>query len=162
MPHETALRQQIAQILDWEEGHASFDSAVKGLSPELRGRVPKGLPYSAWQLVDHIRRTQSDILEFCERKPYVEKEWPKDYWPDRAAPPSAKAWDESIAAIRRDCETLAALTTNEQIDLTAAVPNATKPSQTYLREILLVADHTAYHTGELIVVRRLLGAWPNG
>lgn len=157
MPDETALRKQIARTLDWEEAHAGFDSAVEGLAPELRGKAPPGLPYSPWQLVEHIRRTQADILEFCRAPSYAEKEWPKDYWPETAAPPTAKAWDDAIAAVRRDRKALAALTLDEKTDLTAKVPNGT--SQTYLREVLLVADHTAYHVGELIVVRRLLGAW---
>ena len=157
MPDETALRKQIARTLDWEEAHAGFDSAVEGLAPELRGKAPPGLPYSPWQLVEHIRRTQADILEFCQAPTYSEKEWPKDYWPESAAPPTPKAWDDAIAAVRRDRKALAALTLDEKTDLTAKVPNGT--SQTYLREVLLVADHTAYHVGELIVVRRLLGAW---
>jgi hypothetical protein len=157
MPDETALRKQIARTLDWEDAHAGFDAAVEGLPPELRGMAPPGLPYSPWQLVEHIRRTQADILEFCQPAGYQKKEWPKDYWPDGASPPSPKAWDESIAAVRRDRKALAALTVDGKVDLTAPVPSGT--GQTYLREILLVADHTAYHVGELIVVRRLLGAW---
>lgn len=157
MPDESALRKQIARTLDWEEAHAGFDSAVEGLAPDLRGKAPPGLPYSPWQLVEHIRRTQADILEFCQAPTYSEKEWPKDYWPETAAPPTAKAWDDAIAAVRRGRKALAALTLNAKTDLTATVPNGT--SQTYLREVLLVADHTAYHVGELIVVRRLLGAW---
>jgi hypothetical protein len=157
MPDETALRKQIAHSLDSEDAHAGFDAAVEGLAPELRGKTPPGLPYSPWQLVEHIRRTQADILEFCQAPKYAEKEWPKDYWPETATPPTAKAWDESIAAIRRGRKALAALTLDTKTDLTAPVPNGT--GQTYLREVLLVADHTAYHVGELIVVRRLLGAW---
>ncbi|HKW10154.1 MAG TPA: DinB family protein [Gemmatimonadaceae bacterium] len=160
MPDDKALREQIAKTLDWEESHASFDSAVKGLAPALRGRVPPGLPYSPWQLLEHIRRTQADILEFCVAKKYKEKEWPKDYWPEGTEPPSAKAWDESIKAVKRDQKALAALALDSKTDLTARVPNGT--GQTYLREVLLTADHTAYHVGELIVVRRLLGAWPSG
>ena len=157
MPDETALRKQIAKTLDWEEAHAGFDSAVEGLPAELRGKAPPGLPYSPWQIVEHIRRTQADILEFSQAPSYTEKEWPKDYWPESSAPPTAKAWDDSIAAVRHDRKALAALTLDEKTDLMAKVPNGT--GQTYLREILLVADHTAYHVGELIVVRRLLGAW---
>ena len=158
MPDDKALRKQIARLLDWEDAHAGFDSAVKGLARTLRGRVPPGLPYSAWQLVEHIRRTQADIVEFCQAPEYEEKEWPKDYWPDGAEPPSAKAWEKSIAAVHRDREALAALTMDPKTDLTARVPNG--DGQTYLREVLLVADHTAYHVGELIVLRRLLAAWP--
>ena len=157
MPDDSALRRQIARSLDWQEAHAGFDAAVATLPPALRGRTPPGLPYSAWQLVEHIRRTQADILEFCVAPHYEEKEWPKEYWPDSPEPPSAEAWDESVAAVRRDRKALADLTTNPSIDLTARVPNG--DGQTYLREVLLVVDHTAYHVGELIVVRRLLGAW---
>jgi hypothetical protein len=158
MPDDNALRQQIARTLDWEDAHASFDSAVNGLPAGLRGKVPQGLPYSAWQLVEHIRITQADILEFCVAATYKEKEWPKQYWPASAEPPSAKAWEESIAAFRRDRSALAKVATDPKIDLTARVPNGT--GQTYLREILLTADHSAYHVGELLVVRRLLNAWP--
>jgi DinB family protein len=157
MPDDKSLRQQIARTLDWEDAHAGFESAVKDLSPELRGKVPKGLPYSPWQLVEHIRITQADILEFCVAPKYKEKDWPKEYWPASAEPPSAKAWDESIAAVKRDRAKLAALVVDSKTELTAAVPNGT--GQSYLREVLLTADHTAYHVGELIVVRRLLGAW---
>ena len=156
MPDD-ALRKQIAHALDWGEAHATFDAAVDGLSPELRGRTPPGLPYSPWQLVEHIRITQADILEFCQSPKYKEKQWPKDYWPSSSEPPSGKAWDESVAAVRRDRAALAKLTTDAKIDLTARVPNG--DGQTYLREVLLILDHTAYHVGELIVARRLLGAW---
>jgi hypothetical protein len=156
MPDED-LRKQVARSLSWEEAHASFESAVEGLPPDLRGRSPAGLPYSPWQLVEHIRITQADILEFCQSASYTEKSWPKDYWPGSAAPPSANAWDESVAAVKRDRSALASLTTDQRVDLTAPVPNGT--GQTYLREVLLILDHTAYHVGELIVVRRLLGAW---
>ncbi|HEY2378631.1 MAG TPA: DinB family protein [Gemmatimonadaceae bacterium] len=160
MPDDKSLGQHIARTLDWEDAHAGFESAVKGLAPALRGKVPNGLPYSAWQLVEHIRITQADILEFCVASKYKEQEWPKDYWPEGPEPPSAKAWDDSIAAVKRDRDKLAALAVDAKTDLTAPVPNGT--GQTYLREILLTADHTAYHVGELIVVRRLLGAWPDG
>ena len=151
------LRQTIARALEWREAHAGFESAVEGLAPELRGRTAPGVPYSPWQLLEHIRITQADILEFCQSPKYKEKDWPKDYWPSVAEPPSAKAWEESIAAVKRDRAALAALTVDPEIDLTARVPNGN--GQTYLREVLLVLDHTAYHVGELILVRRLLGAW---
>lgn len=155
---EAALRRELAHALDWHEAHATFDAAVTDLAPALRGRVPAGLPYSAWQLVEHIRRAQADILEFCTSADYDEKEWPKDYWPELAEPPSPDAWDESIAAVRRDRKALAALVTDSKTNLTTRVPNG--DGQSYLREVLLVIDHTAYHVGELVVLRRLLGAWP--
>src|SRR5690348_7469147 len=138
MPDDNSLRQQIARTLDWGDAHATFDTAVEGLAPNLRGKVPNGLPYSAWQLVEHIRITQADILEFCVAPKYKEKEWPKAYWPESAEPPSAKAWDESIAAMKRDRARLAALAIDSKTDLTAAVPSGT--GQTFLREILLTAD----------------------
>lgn len=155
----SVFRQQLARTLDWQEAHATFDAAVADLPPKLRGSVPAGLPYSAWQLVEHIRRTQADIFEFCVAAHYEEKEWPKDYWPESAEPPSAAAWDESVGAVRRDRAALAALTTDARTNLTDRVPSG--DGQTYLREVLLVIDHTAYHVGELIVLRRLLGAWPS-
>ena len=151
------LRQTIARALEWREAHAGFEAAVEGLAPELRGRTPQGAPYSPWQLLEHIRITQADILEFCVAQSYKEKDWPKDYWPASPEPPSAKAWDESVAAVKRDRAALAALTVDPNIDLTARVPNGN--GQTYVREVLLVLDHTAYHVGELILARRLLGAW---
>jgi uncharacterized damage-inducible protein DinB len=135
----------------------SFDDAVANLPVSARGRVPKGLPYSPWQLVEHMRLTQADILEFCVRRDYQEKEWPKDYWPSRAAPPTTRAWSASIARFKRDRRALARLATDSRRDLLGRVPAGT--GQTLLREIILAADHTAYHVGQLIAVRRLLGEW---
>ena len=152
------VRSTVARLLDWEDAHAGFDKVVGGLSAELRGQVPAGLPYSPWQLLEHLRITQHDILQFCVNPEYEELSWPADYWPKVAAPPSAKAWDESIAAFRKDRDALKQLALDPSVDLLAVVPAGT--SQTYLRELLLVADHTAYHVGQLVLVRQLLGAWP--
>jgi len=135
----------------------SLDDAVADLPAPLRGRKPDGLPYSPWQLLEHIRITQHDILDFCRNPNYKEIAWPDDYWPKSAAPPSDSAWDASVRQIRNDRAGLEALARDESLDLAARIPHGT--GQTYLREILLVIDHTAYHMGELIVVRRLLGAW---
>jgi uncharacterized damage-inducible protein DinB len=109
-------------------------------------------------LLEHLRITQEDILQFCIDPDYQERSWPDDYWPKAPAPPSSAAWDASVAGFRRDREALKRLALNTDIDLTAKVPAGT--DQTYLRELLLVADHTAYHLGQLVVVRRALGAWP--
>ena len=157
MSASTAIRQHVARLLDWEDAHAGYDRAVEGLPAALRGTVPPGLPYSPWQLVEHIRITQADILEFCVAPHYEEKVWPKDYWPSSAAPPSPAAWAKSLESYRQDRDALIALARDESVDLEAAVPNGS--GQTYLRELLLVADHTAYHVGELVIARRLLGAW---
>jgi uncharacterized damage-inducible protein DinB len=152
------IRVLIARLLDWEDAHAGFDKVVSGLPRKLRGQVPGGLPYSPWQLLEHLRRTQQDILDFCLNPRYEERHWPDDYWPKTPSPPSANAWDESVARFREDREALKQLALNPSVDLLSKVPAG--EGQTYLRELLLVADHTAYHLGELVVVRRALGAWP--
>ena len=157
MASTTPLREQLIKLLGWEDAHVGFDAAVAGLPPQLRGTAPAGLPYSPWQLVEHLRITQHDILDFCRNPGYEEMSWPKDYWPPAASPPSPAAWDASIEQFRRDRSALEALAGDPAIELEARIPQGT--GQTYLRELLLVADHTAYHIGELIVVRRLLGAW---
>ncbi len=154
---DTSLRDQLARALAWGDAHSSFDDALAGLADPLRGRVPAGLPYSAWQLLEHLRITQHDILDFCRNPAYEELSWPDDYWPPSAEPPSDRAWDESIRGFREDRAGLEALARDQSVDLSARIPHGN--GQTYLREILLVLDHSAYHLGELIVVRRLLGAW---
>jgi hypothetical protein len=151
------LREQIARLLDWEEAHVGFDKAVKGIAPRFRGVVPKGLPYSAWQLLEHLRIAQADILEFCRSSRYKEKKWPGDYWPASPRPSSGAAWTRSIAAFRRDRTALQRLARNAKIDPFAAIPHGS--GQTYLRELLLIADHTAYHVGQIVIVRRALGIW---
>jgi hypothetical protein len=152
-------RATLADLLDWEDAHAGFDKVVAGLPCELQGQTPPGLPYSPWQLLEHIRLTQQDIIEFCRNPAYQELHWPDDYWPGDPLPPSAGSWEASVAAFRRDREALKRLALDSRIDLLARVPAGT--GQTYLRELLLAADHTAYHLGALVVVRRALGAWPS-
>ena len=151
------LRDHLLGLLDWEEAHVSFDAAVAGLPPDLYGRRPDGLPYSAWELLEHARFTQHDILHFCRDKDYVEPEWPADYWPPSPAPEQPTGWAESIASFRSDRAALAQLVSDPEIDLYDQIPHGS--GQTYLREILLVADHNAYTIGQIVVVRRLLGAW---
>jgi uncharacterized damage-inducible protein DinB len=157
MTPDHELRGYLARLLDWEEAHIGFEAAVEGLPAAERGTQPFGLPYSAWQLVEHIRLAQLDILEFCRDPGYRKRRWPDDYWPTSPAPPRPEAWDASLADLRRDREALQALAMDPSVDLLAQIPHGT--GQTYLRELLLVADHTAYHVGQLIVVRRLLGSW---
>jgi hypothetical protein len=152
------MRAAIAGVLDWEDAHAGFDRVVGGLAHELQGQTPPGLPYSPWQLLEHIRLTQQDILEFCQNPAYEERHWPDDYWPKSPSPPSASAWEKSMAGFRRDRDALKKLALSPGISLLAKVPAGN--GQTYLREFLLAADHTAYHLGEFVVVRRALGAWP--
>ena len=156
----TSLRDQIAEVLQWGEAHAQFEAAVSDLAPALQGKQPAGVPYSPWQLLEHLRITQHDILDFCVNPKYQEMSWPDDYWPKNPAPPATNAWQTSVEQFRRDRSALQQLASDPDIDLEARIPHG--KGQTYLRELLLVADHTAYHLGELIVVRRLLGAWPKG
>jgi uncharacterized damage-inducible protein DinB len=151
-------RETVARLLDWGEAHAGFDRATSGIPPELCGVQPEGLPYSPWQLLEHLRLAQRDILDFCRDPDYTQPEWPDDYWPPTPAPPSADEWERSVEAFRGDRDTLRRLASDPDLDLAAEIPHG--EGQTYLRELLLVADHNAYHLGELVVVRRLLGIWP--
>lgn len=160
MSLDAAVRDQLAQLLNWEDAHASFDAAVADFPPALRGKVPEGLPYSPWQLLEHMRISQHDILEFCRNPKHPELSWPSDYWPRSAAPPSASAWDDSVRRFQEDRAALQRIARDPATRLEERIPHG--KGQTYLRELVLAADHTAYHVGELIVVRRLLGAWPRG
>lgn len=154
------MREQLAGSLDWGEAHVDFDRAVAGLAPELRGRRVTGLPHSAWEILEHLRIAQHDILDFAKNANYKEMKWPEEYWPKSPEPPSARAWDDSIAQFRRDRETVKTLAADPTIDLAARIPHGSKATETYGRAVLLVIDHNAYHVGELVVLRRLLGAWP--
>ena len=156
MDRDQALRQHLRKLLDWEDAHIGFDGAIGGLTPELRGVVPPGHAHSAWQLVEHLRICQYDILDFCINPQYVEQTM-EDYWPPNVAPPSAQAWDESVAAFRRDREQMKHLTMDRDVDLFERIPHGA--GQTYLREVLLLADHNAYHVAQLVTLRRALGDW---
>jgi uncharacterized damage-inducible protein DinB len=153
---DAALRAHLGRIVDWEDAHASFDRAIEGLPARLRGVTPAGGAHSAWQLLEHLRICQHDILDFCRNPKYVEMAM-EDYWPPSAAPPSAKAWSASVAAVRRDRGALKKLAADRGVDLFARIPHGS--GQTYLRELLLVADHNAYHVGQLVALRRALGSW---
>jgi len=156
---QAELRKQLLALLRGGQAHATFDEAIKGFPAEHRGTVPPNLPYSAWQLLEHLRIAQRDILNFSAPPTggYHPLQWPDEYWPKSPAPPSAHAWDASIAAIRKDLEHFEALITKPDSDLFK--PFRWGDGQNLLREVLLLADHTAYHLGELIVLRRLLGIW---
>lgn len=160
MTAATPVREHLARLLSWEDAHVGFDAAVADLPVKLRGQIPTGLPYSPWQLVEHLRITQGDILEFCRNPGYVERSWPDDYWPSSAAPSSPSAWSDSVEQFRRDRAALQQLARDPATELEARIPHGS--GQTYLRELLLAADHAAYHVGQLVVVRRLLGAWSHG
>lgn len=153
---DDSLRSHLAKLLDWKEAHVGFDAAVEGIPPDVRGRRSEGVPHSPWELLEHLRITQHDILDFCVNPDYEEMHWPDDYWPS-SSQPTAEEWDKSITDFRADREAMKRLAA--EADLFAKIPHGT--GQTYLREILLVADHTTYHVGQLVSVRQLLGAWPS-
>jgi DinB family protein len=157
MAADDPVREQLRRLLAWEDAHVGFDAAVADIPVEFRAERPSGLPYSPWQLVEHLRRTQHDILEFCRNPKYEEPAWPDDYWPASETPPSPAAWNDSIRQFREDRAALQKLAADPDVDLTARIPHGS--GQSYLRELVLAADHAAYHIGELVVVRRLLGIW---
>ena len=154
--HDGSLREHLRKLLDWEDAHVGFDNAVTDVPPALRGTVPEDSAHSLWQLLEHLRICQLDILDFCRNPGYVEMPM-EAYWPKSAAPPSEVAWEESIASFRRDRAELKELAANRELDLFARIPHGS--GQTYLRELILVADHNAYHVGQLVALRRRLGIW---
>jgi hypothetical protein len=150
------LREQLIKALDWDSAHLRFDDAVKDFPTELRGTRPPGAPHSPWELLEHLRITLSDILEFSRDAGHVSPEFPSGYWPATQAPPDEKSWDESVAAYRSDLRALAELAGDPSVDLFARIPHGN--GQTILREVLVSIDHNAYHLGQLVTVRRTLGA----
>ena len=151
------IREHISKQLSSEEAHAGFDKAVQGLAADLRGKKPKGAPHSAWELLEHIRIAQWDILEFTRNPKHESPKWPEGYWPKAPEPPDHAAWDRSVAQVKSDRKALQDLVLDSKNDLTAAIPGGS--GQTLLREALLAADHLAYHVGELVFLRKILGAW---
>lgn len=149
------LRNQLAQLLDWDNAHLRFDDAVRDFPAELRGVRPPGGPHSGWELLEHLRIALWDILEFSRDAAHVSPEFPSGYWPASAAPPSDAAWDESAEAYRKHLREFAELVSDESADLLARIPHGT--GQTLLREVLLAADHNAYHVGQLVMVRKVVG-----
>lgn len=154
------VQRQLLALLAGGQAHADFDKVTAGFPEGLRGVRPEHVPYSAWQLLEHLRITQRDILDFCTNRDgagYKELAWPAEYWPKEAVPVTAGAWEDSVAAVRADRATFEALLQTKEADL--VTPFAWGDGQNLLREALLVADHTAYHLGEMVLLRRLLGAW---
>ena len=157
--NDERLRNQLTRMLDWEEAHVGFDKAVEGMAEDRRRARAAGFEHSPWQLLEHMRLAQEDILDFCVNPQYQHsRTWPDDYWPSNPAPPSATAWDDSVRAFKVDRERLKALAGDTRVDLCSTVPTG-KGHHTYLRALLLVLDHNAYHLGQLVAVRRALGVW---
>jgi hypothetical protein len=154
---QQSLREHLRELLIGGHAHLTFEKAIAGLPTELRGAKPPGLPYTSWRLVEHMRIAQWDILRFCLDATHVSPEFPNGYWPDGDAPPDPAAWDRTVTAFWADLQEMIKLVSNAKVDLYAKIPHG--DGQTILREALLVADHNAYHLGQLVTVRRLLGAW---
>lgn len=157
MANDAALREHLIQLLEGGQAHATFDRAVKGFPPDKVGVRPKGIPYSAWELLEHMRIAQNDILRFSQSAGHVSPEWPKGYWPPDPAPERETHWARSVRAVRQDLAEFQSMVREPGRDLYEKFPWG--DGQTLLREALLIADHNAYHIGELVMVRRLLGLW---
>jgi hypothetical protein len=155
---DLSLRKHLLYLLGDGGAHLDFERAIADLPPDLRGAKPAGLPFTPWRLLEHLRITQWDILEFSRNPKHVSPRWPEGYWPPDDAPPHHKAWDRSVKAFRVNRRTMRDLVANPSTDLFGPIPHG--DGQTILREALLLADHNAYHLGQVVLVRRLLGAWP--
>jgi hypothetical protein len=156
--HDKSLRQHLIQLLQGGGAHAAFDDVIANIPTKLRGKKPSGLPHSLWMLLEHMRIAQWDILEFSRNPKYTAPKWPDDYWPKSAVPPSAAAWNAGIRKFRADLKAMQNLVKNPKTDLFARIPWG--EGQTILREALLIADHNSHHLGQMLDLRRLLGAWP--
>lgn len=151
-----SLRKQLANLLHMKGAHVNLEAAASGFPVALRGVKPQGAPHSAWQLLEHMRLAQEDILDFSRNPKYREKKFPDDYWPAEEAPPNELAWEASIRQFQKDLKEMQDLVADTKLDLLARIPHGT--GQTLLREALLVADHNAYHLGQLVFLRKMLEA----
>ena len=152
-----ALRDHVVELLQVGHAHMTLTQGLADLPAAMRGTKPPGQPFTPWRLLEHIRISQWDILEFSKRADHVSPKWPDAYWPESDAPPNARAWDASVTQILKDLEGMAQLVADPQTDLFQKIPHGT--GQTILREALVLADHNSYHLGQLVLVRRLLGIW---
>ncbi|HVT60905.1 MAG TPA: DinB family protein [Thermoanaerobaculia bacterium] len=155
---DASLREQLLELLSSRHAHLDFEQSIKDLPAALRGAKPPGVEHSLWELVEHLRLGQSDILEFSRDPAHVSPAWPEGYWPPSAAPPGDAVWEESVAAFGADLQAMGELIADPAADLLRPFPHG--KGQTLLREALLLADHNAYHLGQIVQLRRLLGAWP--
>jgi DinB superfamily len=155
---DKVLREHLRKVLTWGEAHVDWPGALKGLPKAERGEKPKGAPHSAWELLEHVRIAQWDILNFCRDPKHASPEWPSGYWPKTAAPPSDAAWEQTVEALQKDVEAMGELVMDTRNDLFAPIAHGT--GQTILRQALLLADHNSYHLGQFVLLRRMLGDWP--
>ncbi len=156
--HEKSLRDHLVELLRGEHAHVDFAGALRDVPAGLRGARPAGAEHSLWQLLEHLRLAQSDILGFSRDPSHVSPKWPEGYWSSSVEPPGDGAWDASVAAFRTDLQAMVDLVSDPAADL--FTPFAHGKGQTLLREAMLTADHNAYHVGQVVTLRRLLGDWP--
>ncbi|MDR3750579.1 MAG: DinB family protein [Terracidiphilus sp.] len=157
MQNDAILRQQLVELLKGGHAHTDFEKAMRDFPGEARGKRPKGAAHSPWEVLEHLRIAQWDILEFSRNPNHKSPEWPVGYWPTTQAPPDPKAWDKSVNAFCEDLKQLCELVANKSTDLFAKIPHG--DGQTLLREALVAADHNSYHLGEMVLLRRALGVW---
>ncbi len=155
--NDASLREHLLSLLKGGNAHVDFESAIIDFPADLRGKRPKGAEHSVWEVLEHLRVAQWDILEFSRDPKHKSPDWPVGYWPTSKTPSDEKAWDKSVRAFRKDLKAMCDLVADEKTDLCAKIPHG--DGHTLLREALLLADHNAYHIGELVLLRRLLGAW---
>ncbi|MBN9663351.1 MAG: DinB family protein [Acidobacteria bacterium] len=153
---DSSLRTHLDNLLRMEGAHLSFDDAVADFPSALRGAKPPGAPHSAWELLEHLRLAQEDILDFSRNPAYVDRTFPDDYWPASAEPPGEEAWQQSVQQFQQDLAAMRGLIADPAQDLFTPLPHGT--GQTLLREALLVADHNSYHLGQFVFLRKLLQA----
>ena len=151
------IRESLAELLAGDQAHLNPALALSDLALELQGQRPAGLPYSPWELLEHLRLTQHDIVEFITNPDYQEPDFPAGYWPATASPPGAQAWQSSRQSFLAELDSLIQIAQDSSRDLEAMVPWGS--GQTLMRELLLAADHNSYHLGQMVILRRLLGAF---
>ena len=156
--YDQALREHLVALLKGGEAHVHFMDAIDGFPEAKRGSFVEGLKHTAWQLLEHARIAQWDILEFSRNPKHVSPGFPEGYWPKTPGPPDAPAWEKSVQSFQHDLQEMIKLVKNAKTDLYAAIPHG--EGQTLLRETLVLADHNSYHLGQLVDMRRALGAWP--
>ncbi|MGB2591291.1 MAG: DinB family protein [Candidatus Acidiferrum sp.] len=154
---DRGLREQVVYLLKGGGAHIHFMDALEDFPAGKYGTFANGLPHTGWQLLEHVRLAQRDILEFSRNPKHVSPNFPDGYWPKTPIPPNEKAWEESVAAFQQGLREMVKLVENQKTDLFAKIPHG--QGQTILREALLLADHNSYHLGQLVDLRRALGAW---
>ncbi len=160
MSDDKAIRDHVLKLLKGRQGHVDFETVLANLPQESQGKKPEGAPHTPWQLLEHMRIAQWDILEFSRNPKHLSPKFPEGYWPDSESPSDDDAWQKSVTSLGADLQAMADLVADPSTDLYARIPHGS--GQTILREALLIADHNAYHLGQLVLLRRLLGVWIEG